>query len=321
MVTTLAVPCTPPPADPLRQSLADASILGRLHSMVRRTIPADAVRDVVHQVVCEALAAAEPPDDPDAVRPWLFGIARHKVADFHRARRAIAAGVDLEQLSAREAPLEARSLLRGILADASSDPRAVQTMDWMAREAEGERLDDLAREAALRPATVRQRVSRMRRWLRKRWAGEALLLAALSLVVLVMVRAEQRARRLSAPDAISSDPAGDSAAAARAALQGHWHVVSATPDGTVSSVLAAALAADALTASVDIDGDHLELKTATRHRTERIEVGPVASGAFDVRLVDPNEHANLATARLDRPDRLIVVGRLGEWLGTVILVR
>jgi hypothetical protein len=50
--------------------------------------------------------------------------------------------------------------------------RGAETMGWLAREAAGERLDELAREASLPAATVRQRVSRMRRWLRKRWLHE-----------------------------------------------------------------------------------------------------------------------------------------------------
>ncbi len=95
---------------PLHVLLGDASLVDRLAAFVGRAVPAGDVRDVLHQVVREALDAPTPPTDRDEARRWLFGIARHKIADFHRLRRRTFAAVDPEQLASRPAPIEARSL-------------------------------------------------------------------------------------------------------------------------------------------------------------------------------------------------------------------
>jgi DNA-directed RNA polymerase specialized sigma24 family protein len=302
----------------LRAVLAEPTTLGRLHSIVGRRVPVQAVADVVHQTVCEALAAEDPPLHPDKARRWLFGIARHKVADFHRARHrsAVAPGIDPEQLASPAPSLEARSLLRGILADATRDPRGAETMEWIAREAGGEPLEELAREAALPAATVRQRVSRLRRWLRKRWGREALMVAAVSLLSLALALAP---RRGAGPIAMYPDPAGDTAAAARIVLQGSWHVVSVTPDAALSPAHRALVDQGALAATAQIDGDELRLQSPGNSVTLHLAVGPVVSGRFEVHFGGA-QSGPAAVVRVDDQGRLVVAGT-GDWRGTMVLAR
>jgi DNA-directed RNA polymerase specialized sigma24 family protein len=309
----------PSPIDAVRAALADAEVRRRIEGIVRRRVPAGEVGDVVHQVICDALGSEVAPEDPAEVPRWLFGITRHKVADHHRvSRRRATEPLDPARVAGRAAPLEARSLLRGVIADATRDPRAAETMHWIAREAEGERLDELAREVKLPAATVRQRVSRLRRWLQKRWLREALLVAAASVVVFVVYRSVPR---LPPIPPIVADPLDNPAATASAALQGRWHVVSVAPDAALDPARRALVDAEALTTTVAIEADRVTLSSATRHGERRLEVGPVESGHFEVRVIDGGGRVQRATATLDAGGRLVVDGRDGDWLGRVVLAR
>jgi DNA-directed RNA polymerase specialized sigma24 family protein len=314
---TTSTPC-PSPLEAVHAALADAEVRRRIEGIVRRRVPADDVNDVVHQVMCDALASELAPDDPAEIPRWLFGVTRHKVADHHRTtRRRAAEPLDPARVAGPSAPLEARSLLREVIADAARDPRGAETMGWLAREAQGERLDELAREVSLPPATVRQRVSRLRRWLQKRWLREALLVAAASLVLGLAYRSATR--QVITP--IVADPLDDSAAAAGAALQGRWHVQSVEPDAALDPARRALVDADALLTAVDIDGGHVRFASPTRHGERRLEVGAVENGLFELRVVDSSGHVQRATATLDAADRLVVVGTEGDWQGRVVLSR
>jgi DNA-directed RNA polymerase specialized sigma24 family protein len=309
---------SPSPLEAVRAALADAEVRRRIEGIVRRRVPADDVNDVVHQVMCDALASELAPEDPAEIPRWLFGVTRHKVADHHRTtRRRAAEPLDPARLAGPSAPLEARSLLREVIADAARDPRGAETMGWLAREAQGERLDELAREVSLPPATVRQRVSRLRRWLQKRWLREALLVAAASLVLGLAYRSATR--HVITP--IVADPLDDSAAAAGAALQGRWHVQSVEPDAALDPARRALVDADALLTAVDIEGGHVRFASPTRHGERRLEVGAVENGHFELRVVDGAGHVQRATATLDAADRLVVVGTEGDWQGRVVLAR
>jgi DNA-directed RNA polymerase specialized sigma24 family protein len=302
----------------VRAALADAEVRRRIEGIVRRRVQADDVNDVVHQVMCDALASDLAPPDPAEVPRWLFGVTRHKVADHHRTtRRRALEPLDPARVAGRAAPLEARSLLREVIADAAKDPRGAETMTWLAREAEGERLDELAREASLPAATVRQRVSRMRRWLQKRWLREALLVAAASAALLVAYRTATPP--IVAP--IVADPLDNAAAAASAALQGRWRVESVEPDGTLDPARRALVDADAMTTVVDIEGSRVRFSSATRHSERRLETGPVEGGRFEVRVVDGGGRVQRATATLDAGGHLVVVGTDGDWKGRVVLAR
>jgi RNA polymerase sigma factor (sigma-70 family) len=190
---------------PARKSaLADVEIRRFLTDFVKKRVPASDVDDVVQIVLCDALAAASPPEEREELRKWLIGIARHKVADFHRrtSREVIVETAEPEvpaapidgpaggspDLSPYES-IEARSMVRWAEEQAASTREAKQTLDWMAREGEGEKLETIAAEAHLPAARVRQRVSRLRRWMKERWLAELAAVAALALLALLLWRA------------------------------------------------------------------------------------------------------------------------------------
>lgn len=177
------------PADSTRSddALAEPEIRRLLETFVRRRVPASDVDDVVQTVLCEALASPSRPTDPAELRRWLLGMARHKAADVHR-RAAREMADELPDIPAGPAPHEARHMVDWAERQAASVRGAETTLRWMAREGEGEKLEAIAADERLPAATVRQRVSRMRRWMRERWAAELALVAALAVVIVALVR-------------------------------------------------------------------------------------------------------------------------------------
>lgn len=165
---------------------------------LRRGAGADA-EDAVQSTLTEAWQKADRPTDPALLRRWLWGILRHKVVDLHRKRtREIVAG-DLES-PASDAPAalagaaQAARATRDQTAESGNDlllwasrnlPQGKdteQTLDWLLREADGESLEVIAHEAALPPARVRKRVSRLREHFRIHWQRDIAALAALGVI-------------------------------------------------------------------------------------------------------------------------------------------
>ncbi|MFT3773226.1 MAG: sigma-70 family RNA polymerase sigma factor [Minicystis sp.] len=168
---------------PANDSLGDPALRRALADFVRRRVPSAEVDDVVQTVLVEALAAPNRPRDPTELKRWLLGIARHKVVDFHR-RSMREPPSELADIEASPAPLEARALARWAEEQAGSTGDAQKTLDWMAREGEGEKLEAIAAEEQVPAARVRQRVSRMRRWMKERWMAELAAVAMLGLLAL-----------------------------------------------------------------------------------------------------------------------------------------
>lgn len=155
---------------------------------VRRRVPEPEVDDLVQTVLVDALASKSPPEDDEALRKWLVGISRHKVADFHR-RGTRAKHVELsEQLAGEGAPQSAHEWADWAEKQTAGDPDAQRTLDWMARESVGEKLAHIAEQEALPATQVRQRVSRMRRFMKQRWAAELAAVAAIVLLALIAWR-------------------------------------------------------------------------------------------------------------------------------------
>jgi DNA-directed RNA polymerase specialized sigma24 family protein len=173
---------TEPPA--MKTLLGDPALRKALSDFVRRRVPPSDVDDVVQTVLVDALAATNAPADPRELTRWMLGVARHKVADLHRrAHREPPA--ELPDLEAVPAPIEELEMARWAEEQAGSSRDAKQTLSWMAREGEGEKLEAIATDEQVPAARVRQRVSRMRRWMKERWLAELAAVAALGAVALV----------------------------------------------------------------------------------------------------------------------------------------
>src|SRR5512145_2664506 len=169
----------------LRKMLSDPHLLRGLAQYVSRKVPARDANDVAQATLADALASDHGPET-DTLERWLYGIARHKIADYYRRNRQhqpldAEVPVDPTEIS----PENARDLLRWAESELPRDADASRTLEWMLREAAGERLETIAEEHQIPAPTVRQRVSRMRRHLRNRWALQ-LAAAALGLFVVVM---------------------------------------------------------------------------------------------------------------------------------------
>jgi RNA polymerase sigma factor (sigma-70 family) len=195
---------SPSSGSDLREVLANPDVRRRLVAMISRRVPADATEDVVQSVLCDALVARDVPSI-ETVPRWLFAIARHKVADFHRRARRHRETAETIEAASKEDPIEERDLLERAQAIAP-DPRA---LEWIVRTEEGATLAEIAEEEDLPAPVVRQRVSRLRRALRT-----ALLAAAAITIALLVASSHQRAPR------IGADPV------AMVGLDGSWHVVS-----------------------------------------------------------------------------------------------
>src|SRR5262249_10808852 len=90
------------------------------------------------------------------------------------------------------APVEAHSLAHWAEKQVGSSREAKQTLAWMAREGEGDKLERIAADDNVPAARVRQRVSRMRRWMKQRWMAELALVAALGVIAFLVYRALRR---------------------------------------------------------------------------------------------------------------------------------
>ncbi len=151
--------------------LADPELRKSLFAAVARRVPAQEVEEIVQSALVEALASQSRPEDEGELRRWLFGVARNKVVDFHRRRGREGAPIDAADLAAEDqAQNEAIDLLRWAEREAPDGAQHARTLEWMLREGDGEKLEDIARAESLPAPQVRQRVARMRRHYRTRWA-------------------------------------------------------------------------------------------------------------------------------------------------------
>ena len=167
--------------------LADPQLRREVEAVVRRRVRGDDADDVVQAALADVLSAARVPHDAEEFRRFVFAVTRNKVFDHFRRRLREVPHDETESLAASEEPLSARDMLRWA-EQKLPDAEAEHTLEWMLREGDGEKLEQIARDANLPAPRVRQRVSRLRRFLRERWAAE-LLLTGLGIALLAPVAA------------------------------------------------------------------------------------------------------------------------------------
>jgi RNA polymerase sigma factor (sigma-70 family) len=225
------------------QRISDEKLRADLEAAVRRRIRGDAADDVVQATWTDVLQASQVPSDAQEFRRFVFGVARNKVIDHFRQRaREHASPEEIADSAEAGAPVSTRDLLRWAEGKLP-DPESKDTLEWMLREGDGEKLEQIAREANLPAPRVRQRVSRLRRFLRRHWAAELLLGGALLLLGAYLflrhrepeLRALPEPRRVfpkPVPSAVEPErPAGD---AKPAPLPSATPLPSAMPSATVS---------------------------------------------------------------------------------------
>ena len=181
-----------------KRLLAGPVMRRMLEDFVRRRVPSSDVDDVVQTVLVEALASPARPHEEQELRRWLVGIAKHKVVDHHR-KRSRETATDLPDVPVGPAPVEARSLAQWAEQQAGPSSDAQSTLEWMAREGEGEKLEAIAAEEKLPAARVRQRASRMRRWMKERWLAELAAAAALAIAAFVLWRIFRKEEPITQP--------------------------------------------------------------------------------------------------------------------------
>jgi RNA polymerase sigma factor (sigma-70 family) len=192
-----------------KQRLAAPELRELVVKMVRRKVPESDVDDVVQTVLVDALSAKAMPDGDEDLRRWLAGVTRHKVADYHR-RGGRSQQVALpDQLEGEADPLSAREWADWADKQTEGDPDEQRTLDWMAREGAGEKLAHIADEEELPATQVRQRVSRLRRTMRQRWAKELAAVAAVVLLALIahrMLRDDRPVAEPIVPEPLPAEP-------------------------------------------------------------------------------------------------------------------
>lgn len=165
----------------MKTRLADPALRREVEAAVRRRVRGDEAEDVVQATLADVLSAATVPEAPEEFRRFVFGVARNKVFDHFRRQKRQTDGLNDDDALAAEPPLSARDILRwaeGELPDSESH----STLEWMLREGDGEKLEHIARDAKLPATRVRKRVSRLRKFLRERWAAELMLVGLLLLL-------------------------------------------------------------------------------------------------------------------------------------------
>ena len=172
-----------------------------LVAMVRKRVRESDVEDIVQATLTEAFVSPHAPRESDALRRWLFGVAKNKVVDFHRRRGR--ESFDLPEVAGAPAPHQEADLLRWAEKNLPEGEDAAKTLDWMLREGEGEKLESIAESEHVPAPRVRQRVSRLRRHFKENWKREVAMLAALGVLITVAITLWLRENK---PENIAHDP-------------------------------------------------------------------------------------------------------------------
>jgi DNA-directed RNA polymerase specialized sigma24 family protein len=289
----------PPP--PLLSAPATRRLLTRY---VARRVPACDVDDVVQATLCDALASGRAPWQEGDLHRWLLAIARFKVVDAHRAAARAAEG-DPGELAGPPAPIEAESLFRW--AERQLPAGASATLRWMLREAEGEKLEAIAADEALPAARVRQRVSRLRRWMRERWLAELSLVAVLGVVAASALGSARRSYTAIEPEI------GAPASAWDTRLAGRWRLVGYRPEAPLSAGRQALFSRVAPGLGITFDGRRLRAATADGGLDRSFTALLAAGGQLS--LVETEGEQRIAVTYAWDGEDLLITAPSGPWAG------
>jgi RNA polymerase sigma factor (sigma-70 family) len=263
----------PGPTALCSSELADPELRRSLSRMARRGVPPHEVEDIVQEALTEALTARVELREPRHLRGWLGGVIRHKVVDFHRrnSRETLSDPPD-EPRPADEGT--GRDLLRWAEGNLPGGKADQQTFEWLLREGDGERLEEIARSEEMPAERVRQRVTRLRRHLRERWAAElaAALAAACFLGLLWAILAPNPTDPIAAPRDLPAPPRSVAPAvrAHQLRLQALEHCAAGSPRPCLDGLDQAA--------ALDPDGDQLpEIQRARRQAERSLSTPPPPS--------------------------------------------
>ncbi len=177
---------THPSSDSVRSELlGDPALRTALERFVRTRVPESEAEDVVQSTLTDALASAHAPSDAEELRRWIHGIAKNKIVDLYRkrGREPMPDSDPGGDVPADSAPISARDLLRWAEKELPEGENAESTLEWMLREGSGEKLETIAKEEGVPAPRVRQRVTRMRKHFRSKWAAQIAAVALLAILV------------------------------------------------------------------------------------------------------------------------------------------
>lgn len=279
---------------------------------VARRVPACDVDDVVQATLCDALASGRAPSAAEDFQRWLLSIARFKVVDAHRAAARATPGLD-EALPAAPSPVEAVHLLRWVEHQIARDQDHQITLRWMAREAEGDKLESIAADESVPAPRVRQRVSRLRRWMRERWVAELTALAALALAAVAVAGTLGKKHELALPEISAARAARDPR------LVGAWRLVSFTPATPLPEVRRAIVDRVSPSLVISFDGQVFSASAAEGTFTRRYAASIAGAGRIEATEIDRALPAS-ATYTWSGDDLVITVPA-GAWAGKARLRR